>query len=228
FRVRAMAERTRARVVYYGLGEPSQVRASEVESLGLEGVRFRLHAEGRSAVVKLRAPGEHNVHNALAAAAVGFALGLGWDEVVAGLTEATASLRLAVVPGLNGSFVIDDTYNASPASVLAALAVLAQLPGRRTAILGDMLELGSYEEEGHREVGRRAAEVLDGLVVVGKRARWIADEARAHGLRDLSYAEASGEVTYSPQTGEHILVKGSRSMHMEEIVARLAAGGPKG
>ncbi len=223
-RVRAMAERTRARVVYYGLAGGCDVAASDVASRGLAGVRFVLQAQGRAEPVALRLPGKHNVYNALAAAAVGLAVGLSWREVVAGLRDLATGLRLVAVPGRNGSVVIDDTYNASPASVLAALDVLAELPGRRTAVLGDMLELGSYEEEGHREVGRRAAEVLDKLIAVGERARWLADEAAARGLRDISYARTSGEVEYEPQAGEHILVKGSRSLRMEEVVAKLRAG----
>ena len=224
-RVHAMAGLTHAQAVFYGLGGACQVRASDVEPLGLEGVRFTLHALGRVGPVHLGLAGRHSVYNALAGAAVGFAAGLTWDEVVAALAEVRSGLRLAVVPGKNGSLVIDDTYNASPASMLAALDLLGQLPEPRTAILGDMLELGSYEEEGHREVGRRAAQVAQTLIAVGERARLIAAEARALGLREIEYAPDSEAVQYEPRAGEHILVKGSRSMQMEKVVAKLRANG---
>ncbi len=223
-RVRAMAERTPAGSVFYGFAEDCRVRASEVESLGLEGVRFTLHALGREARVSLWLAGRHNVYNALAGAAVGFASGLDWDEVLEGLASLSSGLRLVVVPGRGDSNIIDDTYNASPASMLAALDLLGQLPGQRTAILGDMLELGSYEEEGHREVGRRAAEVVQRLVAVGPRARLIGEAATESGLADVTYAPDSEAVTYEPHAGEHVLVKGSRSMFMEKVVEKLRAG----
>lgn len=222
-RVRAMAALTRAQAILYGFEGDCQVRASEVVPQGLEGVRFTLHALGRVGPVHIRLAGRHSVYNALAGAAVGFAAGLGWDEVVAGLAELPSSLRLVAVPGRNGSLVIDDTYNASPASTLAALDFLAQLPAPRVAILGDMLELGSYGAEGHREVGRRVAQVAQALVAVGPLARLIAAEARIGGLSDIAYAPDSESVDYEPRVGEHILVKGSRSMQMEKVVARLRA-----
>jgi len=222
-RVRAMAAKTRARAVYYGFDDANDIRASDVVPRGLAGVRFALHANGRRQEIEMSLPGRHSVYNALAAAAVGLGVGLTWDEVAAALGELSPGLRLVVVPGRNGAVIIDDTYNASPASTLAALDLLAQVPGRRTAILGDMLELGNYEEEGHREVGYRAAEVVESLIVVGERARLIAEAAATRGLRDIAYARTSAEVAYEPRPGEHILVKGSRSMRMEEAVAKLRA-----
>lgn len=223
-RVKAMAAKTQARVVYYGMSETAWVRAADVRPAGLAGTRFTLRAGGREAEVSLPLPGAHNVRNSLAAAVVALELGLSLEDIAAGLGSLTGGLRLVAVPGRNRSVLVDDTYNASPASTVAALDVLAQLPGPRTAILGDMLELGSYEEEGHREVGRRAAAVVDRLIAVGDRARIIADEAARHGLADILYAATSADVVYEPRPGEHILVKGSRSMRMEEVVAKLRAG----
>jgi UDP-N-acetylmuramoyl-tripeptide--D-alanyl-D-alanine ligase len=224
-RVRAMAGLTPAGSILYGFAEDCRVRASEVEPLGLAGVRFTLRALGRESRVTLPLAGRHNVANALAGVAVGLAAGLGWEEVIEGLESLRSGLRLVVVPGRGGSTVIDDTYNASPASVLAALDLLAQLPEPRTAILGDMLELGSYEVEGHREVGRRAAQVVQHLVAVGPRARLIGEAASASGLTEVSYAPDSDAVSYVPGAGEHILVKGSRSMFMEKVVDKLRAEG---
>ena len=182
-RVRAMAEVTRRR----GRSSTGSTRRptctpTQIESRGLGGIAFRAHYAGDSVVLKLPLLGRHSVHTALAAAAAGLLLGLGWDAIVDGLRDESAQLRLLAVPGIGGATLIDDTYNASPASSLAALNLLAELDGRRIVVLGDMLELGPIEEEAHRIVGRRVAEVADLLIAVGQRARWIADEARLSGM----------------------------------------------
>jgi UDP-N-acetylmuramoyl-tripeptide--D-alanyl-D-alanine ligase len=123
--------------------------------------------------------------------------------------------------------LLDDTYNAAPPSVLAALNLLAELEGRRVAVLGDMLELGEYEERGHRMVGARAAEVVDELVTVGERARWIAKEALQAGLMEAQVVilkDSNAAVEYLKDcVGEKdvVLVKGSRSMRMDQVVAEL-------
>ena len=123
---------------------------------GLEGIRFRLHY--RSEVLYLRAPliGRHSVHTALRAAAVGLADGLTWQEIAGGLRMGHAQLRLVAVNTASGALLLDDTYNASPESTLAALNLLDELDGRKVAVLGDMLELGSYERIGHEMVGVRS------------------------------------------------------------------------
>ena len=103
---------------------------------------------------------------------MGLVEGLGWDEIMAGLQDRTRQLRLIVAPGLRGTTLIDDTYNASPVSMLAALSLLddsANGRHRAIAVLGDMMELGAYEREGHRLVGGRAAPVANQLITVGPR-----------------------------------------------------------
>ncbi len=228
-RVRRMAEVTRARVFTYGLTPQADLWADGVESLGLEGVRFTLH-HGRD-VVPVRLPwlGQHSVHTALRAAAVGLVFGLEWEEILAGLQDTDVQLRIVVVPGIRNSHIIDDTYNASPESVLAALNLLADLNGRRVAILGDMLELGSYEEVGHRKVGARAAEVVHHLITVGPRARWIAEEAIAVGMPPDRVAmvenaeEAVAQAKAWLQPGDVVLVKASRAMALERVVDALRA-----
>ena len=225
--VRPMAARTPAEVIYYGLSSEAHLWADEVESLGLEGVRFTLHHAGDHIHVRVPLLGRHSVHTALRAAAVGLVEGMRWDEIVHGLQATQSQLRLVAVQGPRGSLILDDTYNAAPPSVIAALNLLGDLEGRHTAVLGDMLELGEYEEEGHRMVGMRAASVVDELVTVGERARWIADEAGRSGLargRIVELASSEAAVEYlGPRLGEGdvILVKGSRGMHMDAIVAGL-------
>jgi UDP-N-acetylmuramoyl-tripeptide--D-alanyl-D-alanine ligase len=164
----------------------------------------------------------------LAAAAVGLRVGLQWDEILSGLEDKSARVRLLVVPAIRGTTILDDTYNASPDSTRAALNLLSELDGRKVAVLGDMLELGSYEAEGHRLVGRRAAEVLSVLVTVGKLGRLIAEEALAAGMLPSSVHSVRGnreavEVLDSVLAeGDFVLVKGSRGLAMESIVAELA------
>jgi UDP-N-acetylmuramoyl-tripeptide--D-alanyl-D-alanine ligase len=136
----------------------------------------------------------------------------------------TSQVRLVVVPGPRGSRLLDDSYNSSPDSALAALNLLADLDGRRVAVLGDMLELGEAEVAGHRLVGRRAADVADILIVVGRRARMIGEEAlavgmpaeRVHLLEDTPAAIPLLEELV--REGDIVLVKGSLGMRMDRIV----------
>ena len=229
--VRDMAERTEASIFYYGLSKEADLWADEIEGLGLEGVRFVFHHQGESFRVRVPLLGRHSVHTALRAAAVGLTEGLSWDQILSGLTETSSQLRLVAVDGPGESLILDDTYNAAPASVLAALNLLEELDGRRIAVLGDMLELGDFEERGHRMVGARAAEVAQRLVTVGERARWIGEEAMRAGLpvgalttlenSDQAVEFLRGEVGM----GDVVLVKGSRGIRMDKIVSELEDSG---
>ncbi len=177
-RVRAMATRTDAQLFFYGLTAEADLWADEIESLGMEGIRFRFHhrQEGgrvHSERVKLPLLGRHSVQTALGAAAVGIVNGLTWEEIITGLQRAPGQLRLVVTPGINGATVIDDTYNASPSSTLAALNLLddlrksAEAAGRPNPAAGRGAafrpELDSEQEETARKtaragrVGRRIA-----------------------------------------------------------------------
>jgi len=227
--VRQMAGQTKARVFFYGLDPQADLWADGVEGLGLEGIRFRLHYHNE--VLYLRVPliGRHSVHTALRAAAVGLVEGLTWQDIAAGLRMGNAQLRLVAVHTENGALILDDTYNSSPESTLAALNLLEELEGRKVAVLGDMLELGPYEKQGHEMVGVRAAAIVQELVAVGERARTIADSARQSGLKSASvhwYATTHEATEYLRQKlgqGDVVLVKGSRGMRMETIVAALEA-----
>jgi UDP-N-acetylmuramoyl-tripeptide--D-alanyl-D-alanine ligase len=226
-RVRAMAEVTRARPFFYGLDPAADLWADSIESRGLQGISFRVHYQGDAFYLTLPLLGRHSVHTALAAASAGLLLGMEWEAIIAGLRDESAQLRLLAVPGVNQTTLIDDTYNASPSSMLAALNLLADLEGRRIAILGDMLELGSIEEEAHRRVGARVAEVAQFLITVGQRARWIADEALQAGMAPEQVwsvddnDEAADLAISHLAPGDFVLIKGSRGMLMESIVARL-------
>lgn len=238
-RVRAMAALTPAPSLTYGLGAENDVRALAVEPLGLEGISLRVQVRARPDVglaaqeMTLRSGllGRHAALPALAAVAVALAEGLPWEEIARGLEAAGPAMRLKPYRLANDALLLDDSYNASPASAEAALDFLASLPGRRLAVLGDMLELGDYEEQGHREVGLRCAQVVDLLITVGQRARWIAQAAveaglppaQVHPLVDCHQAVALlGQVMAS---GDVVLIKGSRGMAMEAIVQALLERG---
>ena len=227
-RVRAMAAQTRARVFTYGLRADADLWAGEIESHGLEGIRFSLHYSDQTIYAKAPLLGRHSVHTALCAASVALVLGLSWEEIIAGLHDQPSQLRLAAVPGPCDSTILDDTYNASPASSIAALNLLSELSGRKVAVLGDMYELGAYTEEGHRLVGRRAREVVELLVTVGPLGRIIGEEAREAGMAATAIyqvatnAEAAALVRGLVRPGDVILIKGSRGLKMEQLVNELA------
>jgi UDP-N-acetylmuramoyl-tripeptide--D-alanyl-D-alanine ligase len=225
-RVRAMRARV-GRSVLYGLQANNDLWADEIRTLGLEGLRLRLHYKDQSVHVRLPLLGRHSVYGALAAVAVGLHVGLEWEDIFAGLRDPSAQVRLLVTRGAQGATLLDDSYNASPASTVAALNLLVEMDGRKVAVLGDMLELGAYETEGHRLVGRRAAEVAELLVSVGRRGRIIAEEALQVGmLAEAVHSVASNDEAVELlqrllREGDFVLVKGSRGMAMEGIVARL-------
>ena len=235
--VAAMRSVTPAAVVTFGLGAEADVRATEIETHGLTGAEFTIRAPWGVRRVRSAMPGRHLVPHALAAAAVGDWFGVTLDEVGEVLAAGSrAPHRMAAVAAAGGFTIVDDSYNASPISVTAALDFLAETPlpagARRLAALGDMLELGADEEAAHRRVGARAGEVLDGLVAVGRRGRWIADAARAAGLRRVAEAEdadAAAEAvrrSLDPRPGDILLVKASRGIELDRLVDALAATHP--
>jgi len=225
--VRDMAAKARGRVFFYGLTPDADLWANDIESLGLEGLRFRFHYKDDAIHARVPLLGRHSVHTALRAAAVGLIEGLSWHEIMEGLRDAP-QLRLVVVQGLNGSTLLDDTYNSSLTSAIAALNLLDELPGRKIAVLGDMLELGSHEEKDHRKLGRRAMDVVDLLVTVGPRGRIIGEEATFLGMdreRVKILEDNDAAIAYLHQVvapGDTILIKGSRGMRMEQIVNALS------
>jgi UDP-N-acetylmuramoyl-tripeptide--D-alanyl-D-alanine ligase len=226
--VRAMSEKTRARVVYYGLSPKADLWASGIQGMGLEGIRFQLHYGGETIHLRVPLLGRHSVHTALRAAAVGLVEGESWQEIVEGLQRGSPQLRLVAVAGINGSTLLDDSYNASPPSTLAALTLLDELDGRKIAVLGDMLELGAFEEEGHRKVGLRVIDSVDVLITIGRLGRIIAEEAirwglpqsQVHMLEDKEQAIELLKQIVAPK--DIVLVKGSRALHLEEVVMALA------
>ncbi len=226
--VHAMENKTRARKFFYGLDTRNDLWADGIESFGLDGIAFIVHSGAERLHLRVPLLGRHSVHTALAAASAGLVQGLSWDEITKGLTDLAAQLRLVAVKGEKETTILDDTYNSSPASALAALNLLNELRGRKVAVLGDMLELGSYERRGHDLVGGRAAQVVSALIAVGSRGRWIGNAARDAGMAEdrIHYADGNAQaieiLRKVMEPRDVILIKGSRGAKMDEMVVALA------
>lgn len=171
--------------------------------------------------------GRHSVHTALRATAVGLVEGLTWQEIIEGLRQGHSQLRLVAVRAGSGALILDDTYNASPESMLAALNLLSELDGRKIAVLGDMLELGPYEKQGHELVGLRAAQVVKTLLTLGPRGHMIAAAARHAGMRANHIFEFDGSepvvdwLKNNLSANDAVLIKGSHGLRMDRITAAL-------
>lgn len=233
-----MSARWDGRVVSFGLSATADVRAELIE-YGPDGTAFTLvlAAAGR---VRVSVPwfGEHNVRNALAASAAGYCLGADCTQVAAGLAQARpAGMRFEIVTIPPGATVVNDAYNANPASMRAALAAFAQLPAvsRRALVLGDMLELGTAAPAEHRGLGRAAAQTAPALLLaVGAFAEQVAEGARAAGLSPAAIgtapdAEAAARLLAGwVRPGDLLLLKGSRGVRLERTLERLRAAGGAG
>lgn len=226
-RVMQMAGYTDARIFTYGLDSQADIWADNILSMGLDGVYFTLHHGSDRLNVQVPLLGRHSVHTALRAAAVGLVEGLAWDEIVHGLRGLSSQLRLVAVPGPRNSILLDDTYNSSPESAIAALNLLDELDGRRIAVLGDMLELGPVEEQSHRMVGRRAKDAAEVIVAVGDLGRLIGEEALQAGMpadRVFMAEDADEAVSLLEeiiQVEDVVLVKGSRGVQLDRVVTAL-------
>jgi UDP-N-acetylmuramoyl-tripeptide--D-alanyl-D-alanine ligase len=222
------------RTVSYGMEEGADYRAGNINSSGEGGISFDLTVEGRAYDVHLPVPGVHNVYNALAAVAAGRELGIPMEEIIAGVAAyKPGNMRMNIIRA-GGLRVINDAYNASPQSMKAALDVLEEIgtPGGRIAVLGDMLEMGEWAEEAHLEVGRYAAgKRLSRLITVGPNAACIAAGAVEAGFPEEAVSvfpsnrEAARFIEKILQTGDTILIKGSRGMKMEELANRFTGAG---
>ncbi len=241
--IMAVAPQLKARVITFGLNGEATVRASHLHLLtepafGLSwpvpvGLAFKLDYQGHTVPFRVTGPiGEHQILALLGAISVGLVLNINLVE----LTERLSQLvpppgRLRVLAGLKGTVILDDSYNASPAALQAALTVLAELriPGRKIAVLGDMLELGVFTIDAHREAGSLAARISDVLITIGVRAKFISEEAlkKRFGKRRQYHFDdsltAGKWLQNFIEPGDVILVKGSQSMRLERVVEEIMA-----
>ena len=222
---------TQARVVTFGVRARADFRASEVEAaVGVEGfsTRFRLTAPIGAAAIRLNLGGAHNVANALAAAAAAASAGARLEHIVAGLAAVRAVPgRLQLRAALGGGWLIDESYNANPSSVRAAIEQLATLPGRRWLVLGDMAELGEFAADEHRGLGefaRRAG--IERLYATGALAQLASSAFGAGGewLPDVpALSQALRAALGKAGADVRVLVKGSRFNRLERVVEALSA-----
>lgn len=223
-----LANYARAPVSKYGLDESCDVVAREIVLDGESRAHFDLCVRGECRRVALAIPGRHNVYNALAAAAIASYLEVSVDQIVDGLSEARAGdMRMQSFQSATGVHVINDAYNANPASMRAAIETLAgiETTGKRVAVLGDMAELGSLSELAHFRIGEEVARLpIQDLITVGERAIRIADGARAEGMEDesiwpcASVDEALDVLEKRLVPGDVMLVKASRVIGLEALV----------
>jgi len=222
--------RTRSRaqtIVAFGFGAGADCTVQGDIAADPGGSAFTMQLPGgESREIRLPLIGRHNVLNALAAAAAADAIGVAADDIVRGLAEAKAvGGRLNILAGRAGSTVIDDSYNANPASVRAALDYLEALPGQRVLVLGDMAELGEHSDALHEAIGTYARPRCDSLLTLGAHS---SAAARAFGADAASFADiASLDAALNSLLGADttVLIKGSRVMQLDQLVARLAAAG---
>ena len=224
-RVRALASRTRARVVLFGESADASLRATDVSASGLEGLRFVAHDGDARADVRLPLPGRHLVGAALAAIGAATALGVPLEEAAMALATMEAPAHRMSIRTAADQVVIDDSYNASPAAVQAALDVLGSVSTRRVAVIGDMLELGALSADAHEAAGRDAARKTDVLVGVGELARTMVSAAKAAGLGE-TYVVADGPealllLRRILRPGDTVLVKGSHSLALDRLADAL-------
>ncbi len=228
-RVARMAGHVGARVsvLTYGFDRAADVTATDIESAAERGMRFTLGTPAGRREVAIRALGRHSVHNALAAAAVGFAAGLELPVIVRGLARPWSVPHRSRLIDAGGWRLLDDTYNAAPDSMIAALDTLASLPGRHIAVLGEMLELGDASAEAHAGVAEHAAHTADLLIGVGPEAEAYVDAARGAGMDAGSVHAVADQAAALVllrgliRSGDVVLLKASRGAELDRLADEL-------
>jgi len=235
-RVHAMSEKTLAQVITYGFDSSADVRIKSFSNYSEEdkprGILLTLSFDGNDATVQIDGVfGKSQAYAVAAATAVGLTEGLHFAKIMDALDlYGGVKGRTKLIPGIKGSFIIDDSYNASPLSSKAALEILDDLKGeRKIAVLGDMLELGEHTEPAHRALGKHAARVADFIVTVGARAEFIAEGALEVGFpeRQIKRFDTPDDAKLAVQElideGDLVLVKASQGIRLEKIVLEIMA-----
>ncbi len=243
-KTKATALRTAGRKITYGFKEGADMRACNLrfrfekstDIKNLLGISFDLNHKGAVQPILLpKVIGYNSIYGALAGAAVGIAGGMPLTEIARGLRAYTSPPgRMNLIAGIKGTLIVDDTYNSSPPSSISALDLVKKIKikptARKFAVLGEMMELGPYTEQGHREVGEYAFKAgMQKLIAVGERARDIARGAEAAGMsRDYIFyfpaaAEAGKFLQNRIRPGDLLLIKGSQAVRMEKIVKEIMA-----
>jgi len=233
-RVVGQAKEFSGQKITFGIEKPSDVMAGEIRLRGIKGTSFTLIFEGEETEILLPLLGRQFVPDALSSVAIAALFGIDLERVKEVLEHfRSAPMRMEVIPLQNGKTLINDAYNANPGSIEMALETLAEVKGggRAIAVLGDMLELGSFAEEAHLQLGRRVGELsLDFLLAMGEWAPVVVASAIRHGIEPErtrvleSHGDAISLLRRVMQEGDWVLIKGSRRMAMEKVVEGLAEG----
>ncbi len=240
--VRDMVPELRSKIISYGMEGALDLKAQDINynldkgEYELTGINFKLNYRGSIVPVMIKnAISPSAIYASLAAAAAGIYLNLNLVEIAQRLSDFSLPPgRMNVLAGINHSFIIDDTYNSSPESCLSALSVLERIKvadsSKKYAVLGDMLEIGDYSEEGHKEVGAKVVSAgVDYLIVVGEKAKGIAEAALVNGFKEsnISYfiesLEAGDFLAKKLVPGDVVLAKGSQGLRIEKAVKQIIA-----
>jgi len=210
------------KIVRYGTGENCDIRGVDIENKGILGTNFTLITDGRSYPVYVKAPGIHNVYNALAAIGIGMHYGITAEEAARAVSEVELTDMRMTVEDLGDKIILKDFYNAAPDSIRASLAVLKSVENkRRVAVLGDVLEMGEYAEAEHKKLGLSAYECADILITAGDNGKFIAEGAKNAGMKEvISFDDTDSAAEHIADligAGDCILIKASRGMKFEKI-----------
>ncbi|EKD49490.1 MAG: hypothetical protein ACD_63C00125G0008 [uncultured bacterium] len=243
-KVRDMRDKTEAKVMTYGLKEGADVRGILTESsLSFDADRwlnmaqrdrfatvFKVGYQGTVVPVRLKSVGAPHIYAVLAAIVTGLAMDINLVQITKSLLDYEPPHgRMNLIEGIKKTLIIDDTYNSAPDSAIAAVSYLdkIQTSGRKIAIMGDMLELGIYTEDGHRKVGRALVKFVDILVTVGEKSKFMAEEARGEGLADVYEFDTNEKVGDFIQKKlnkfDVVLVKASQGIRLEKVVKEIMA-----
>jgi len=237
-----MSEVSQARILSYGLKDGANLQAQDIvynftkEGYDLSGINFKLNYNGSIVPVAMKnVMAETSLYAALAAAAVAIYFDFNLVEIAQALSDFSLPKgRMNLLPGIKHSFIIDDSYNSSPEAALAAVDILRRVKvdagAEKYAIMGDMLEIGSFTEEGHQLVGKKIAESgINHLIAVGEKARDFIRGAKEAGMEDdfifyFDKPEQAGRFVQNRiKAGDVLLVKGSQGARMEKVVKELMA-----
>lgn len=232
----SLRHRTRAHLVSYGFSEEAQIQVVnwewKIEEGKIEGMTFKISYGGTLIPFRLKKTfGEPQIYAATAAIAVGLIFGINLVKISEALEEYEPLVgRGRLLKGVKNSLILDDSYNASPLSMRAALETLKSLPAKRkVAVLGDMLEIGKYSTEVHQAIGEIAGKIVDILFCIGPRAKFIAEKAIDVGLnpncvKTFENSERAKKIVEREiKNGDLILVKGSHAMALEKIIEEIKA-----
>lgn len=227
-RVAKYADKVAGKAILYGLGKKAEVSAEDIEVTAALSTRFTLKIKKRSISVELPALGEQNVSNALCAAAIGQIYNVSLGAIKAGLESfVPAPHRMRPLKTKSGAWIIDDAYNSNPLATKKALDALAKIPARqRIAVLGEMKELGDFERRAHEEVGEYAGKLgIDEVIGFGRPTRYLLE--KAENKADVYLAKSKRDIVRRLEgrlgEGTVVLVKGSRSLRMEELIPSLVS-----